>query len=378
MTESRCLVSVVIPLYNTEKYIVECVESVLNQTLREFEVLVVDDGSRDSSARIVEEIARRDGRVRLLQHPGGINLGVSRTRRLGIEEASGDYIAFLDADDAFEPSKLERQVRLMKAHPACVMCHTAILAVTVPVDDPERLRLLASEAERTSNHFNHPWSDPTEYLLLECGDALRRNCICNSSVLARAEAIRSAPAATRQLFQYEDWAQWTLLSTKGPFVYTPEPLTRYRLHPESSTYQTYQNVLRHLYSTVEFSLALHVLTDDADLRMRAEWVLFSNLARIAAIYADRDPGQTAPLPESTRPLDQFDKSSHERSLIRACSQLNYLNVKVNDLNARINDLNAEVKSLTERLTTIRSSKVYQGLVKVRKFMDKIKLKTSPT
>ena len=100
-------VSVVIPLYNTEKYVAECIGSVLDQTLRDLEVLVVDDGSQDRSAEIVKQIARRDDRVRLLRHPGGVNLGVSRTRRLGITEASGEYIAYLDADDAFEPTKLD-------------------------------------------------------------------------------------------------------------------------------------------------------------------------------------------------------------------------------------------------------------------------------
>lgn len=128
MSKSRCVVSVVVPLYNTEKYIAECIDSVLNQTLRDLEVLVVDDGSRDRSREIVEELARRDSRVRLLRHPGGVNLGVSRTRRLGITEASGDYIAYLDADDAFEPSKLEEQVGLMKAYPSCLLCHTGIKA----------------------------------------------------------------------------------------------------------------------------------------------------------------------------------------------------------------------------------------------------------
>src|ERR1700722_12882810 len=74
-------VSVVVPLYNTEKYIEECISSVLDQTLRDLEVLVVDDGSRDRSVEIIKEIARQDNRVRLLRHPGGVNMGVSRTRR---------------------------------------------------------------------------------------------------------------------------------------------------------------------------------------------------------------------------------------------------------------------------------------------------------
>ena len=352
------VVSVVIPLYNTEKYIAECIESVLDQTLGAFEVLVVDDGSRDRSAQIVEEIAGRDGRVRLLRHPGGVNLGVSRTRRRGIEEASGDYIAFLDADDAFEPSKLERQVDLMKTHPACVLCHSAIRAVTVPVDDPELSRFLESEAEALSSHWNGFRPGLTEYSHLDRHDALRLNYICNSSVLAVAAAVRSAPAATRQLFQYEDWVQWTLLSTKGSFVYSPEPLARYRLHAESSTYQTYQNFLRDQYSTIEFLLTLHVLTEEIHLKSRAESELLYILGRIAAIYADRDPGGTvAFLPKPPEPLERFAKS-FDRSIIQVQSQ--------------VDDLNVQVKSLTHQLNTIRSSRVYRGLVKVRNLIHGIK------
>ena len=184
-------VSVVIPLYNTEKYIAECIGSILDQTLPDVEVLVVDDGSRDRSAEIVQEIASRDSRVRLLRHPGGINLGVSRTRRLGIEEASGEYIAFLDADDAFEPSKLERQVNLMKAHPACLLCHTGVTVMTIPLKDQELSRFLESQgklsietqAKFLSDAWNRFRSEITEYSFLDRHEALRSNVVCNSSAL---------------------------------------------------------------------------------------------------------------------------------------------------------------------------------------------------
>ena len=241
-------------LYNTEKYIAECIDSVLDQTLRDLEVLVIDDGSRDRSVEIVEEIARRDSRVRLLRHPGGANLGVSRTRRLGIMEASGEYIAFLDADDAFEPSKLERQVSLMKAHPACLLCHTGIKAVPVRVEDQELSRLLESQAKVMRQTAGTLSTRDYRILVSRSSRRLRTNVICNSSVLAVAAAVRSAAVATRQLFQYEDFAQWVLLATKGPFVFTPEPLTRYRVHAESSTYTVSKEYLRHLYSMVEFLL----------------------------------------------------------------------------------------------------------------------------
>ena len=215
-------VSVIVPLYNTEKYVAECIGSVLDQTLRDVEVLVIDDGSQDRSVEIVEEIARRDSRVRLLRHPGGANLGVSRTRHVGIMEALGEYIAFLDADDAFEPSKLERQVSLMKTHPACVLCHTGIRAVPVRVYDQEQLRSLEIETKSASDRWNCFRPETTEYSFLNRADALKTNVICNSSVLAVTVAVRPSVIATRQLFQYEDFAQWVLLATKGPFVFTPE------------------------------------------------------------------------------------------------------------------------------------------------------------
>ena len=223
-------VSVVVPLYNTEKYIEECISSVLDQTLRDLEVLVVDDGSRDRSVEIVEEIARRDKRVRLLRHPGGVNLGVSRTRRLGITEASGEYIAYLDADDAFEPTKLERQVSLMKTHPACLLCHTGIRSVAVPLEDQELSRLLESQGkasiESQAKNFSDYWNSVlpriAEYSFLDRPDALKSNAICNSSVLVVAAAVRRAassrldkPSRPKIFFNGPSW------QPRGPFSSLP-------------------------------------------------------------------------------------------------------------------------------------------------------------
>jgi glycosyltransferase involved in cell wall biosynthesis len=127
------------------------------------EILVVDDGSRDRSAEIVLEIARRDSRVHLLRHPGGVNLGASSTRRLGIMEASSEYIAYLDADDAFEPRKLERQIDLLKTHPACLLYHTGIKLINVPIEDQELSRSLESQANVLSNNLRFSGEFPTHH-----------------------------------------------------------------------------------------------------------------------------------------------------------------------------------------------------------------------
>lgn len=99
------LISIIIPAYNLEKYIRRTVESVLAQTYREIEVIVVDDGSTDMTGAILDEISGNDQRVRVIHKENG---GVSRARLCGIENARGEYIGFVDGDDTVEPDMFER------------------------------------------------------------------------------------------------------------------------------------------------------------------------------------------------------------------------------------------------------------------------------
>lgn len=94
-------ISIIVPVYNKEVYLAECLDSILSQTLRDIEVVVVDDGSTDSSKSVVERYARDDDRVRLVSQE---NMGVSAARNRGIEEARGEFISFCDPDDFFSSS----------------------------------------------------------------------------------------------------------------------------------------------------------------------------------------------------------------------------------------------------------------------------------
>src|SRR5690606_38944730 len=96
------MISVVIPLYNKEVYIKQTIENVLKQSYQEFEILVVDDGSKDNGPAIVKSFT--DSRIKLIQK---INGGVSSARNVGIQNAKYEYIAFLDADDIWLPNHLE-------------------------------------------------------------------------------------------------------------------------------------------------------------------------------------------------------------------------------------------------------------------------------
>ncbi|MEG4802111.1 glycosyltransferase family 2 protein [Microcoleus sp. ARI1-B5] len=112
----RPLISVIIPAYNAEEFIVKTLESVLSQTYQNIEILVVDDGSTDTTAEIIKSFAKKDSRIILLQQS---NAGVAAARNLAIEKSKGEYIAPIDADDIWYPQNLEKQVEcLIKSEPS--------------------------------------------------------------------------------------------------------------------------------------------------------------------------------------------------------------------------------------------------------------------
>ena len=123
-TESGPLVSAVIIFLNAEQFIAEAIESVLAQTYTAIELLLVDDGSSDGSTEIARRYAAQSpDRIRVLEHPGHANRGMSASRNLGVEQSRGDYIAFLDADDVWLPMKTEQQIAIFREHPELGMVY---------------------------------------------------------------------------------------------------------------------------------------------------------------------------------------------------------------------------------------------------------------
>src|SRR5215472_18708530 len=104
------LISVVIPVYNRENVIEAAIRSVQSQTYRDYEILVVDDGSRDSTPSILKRLTQEDARIKYLQHPA--NLGAQAARNTGIRSSKGRWIAFLDSDDQWLPQSLKARLGL--------------------------------------------------------------------------------------------------------------------------------------------------------------------------------------------------------------------------------------------------------------------------
>lgn len=98
------LITIIVPVYNTEKYLERCVNSIVNQTYDNLEIILVDDGSTDNSGKICDEYAEKDGRIKVIHKENG---GVSSARNLGLNVCSGDYVGFVDSDDTIEPNMYE-------------------------------------------------------------------------------------------------------------------------------------------------------------------------------------------------------------------------------------------------------------------------------
>ena len=109
------LVSIIIPVYKVEKYLPNCIESILRQTFKDFELILVDDGSPDNCGEICEEYAQKDSRIKVVHQPNG---GLSAARNSGIDIAKGDYLTFIDSDDFVFPHYLEILVKLCQENDA--------------------------------------------------------------------------------------------------------------------------------------------------------------------------------------------------------------------------------------------------------------------
>ncbi|MHC5742780.1 MAG: glycosyltransferase family 2 protein [Nostoc sp.] len=206
-------VSIVIPAYNSLKFLPETMESVFKQTFKDFEVLVVNDGSSDDTEHWVSQIA--DPRVKLITQE---NQGLSGARNTGIAHASGEYIAFLDADDLWEPTKLEKQVLCLEENSEIGLVYTWVALI----DENGNFtgRVFKNYAE------NDVWHKLIEHNIVESGSVamVRRQCFDTCGVFDRN--LRSF---------VEDWDMWLRIASRYPFKVMKEPLVYYRQHSTSAS-----------------------------------------------------------------------------------------------------------------------------------------------
>src|SRR5262249_2111253 len=225
------LVSVVIIFLNAERFLEEALESVFGQTYDAWELLLVDDGSTDGSTAIAQRYTQQHpGKVRYLEHPDHQNRGMSASRNLGISNAHGAYIAFLDADDVWLPNKLDRQVAILEAQPEAAMGY-----------GPAQwgYRWTARAEDRLRDYIPEPGGPANA--LLEAPTLLTRFvrlpdiAPCPSSVLIRGNLVEQV-GGFEERFRglYEDQVFFAKVCLAATVFVSAECSTRYRQHPHSN------------------------------------------------------------------------------------------------------------------------------------------------
>lgn len=203
-------VSVVVPAYNAQRYLLQSIKSVLAQTFGDFECIVVDDGSTDRTPHLIDELARGDSRVRRLTIPHG---GIVKGLNAGVESARGQYIARTDADDICLPNRFELQVRYLDEHPECVMIGSKVTLV-----DPYNSSLWDVEVQ-------------SDHQAIEA-DLLRGNgwAIIHPSTMLRRDAVLRAGGYRAEYEWAEDLDLFLRMSLHGRLANLQESLLRYRQH----------------------------------------------------------------------------------------------------------------------------------------------------
>ena len=229
------VISVVMPAYNSEKYIGEAIESILNQTFTDFEFIILNDGSTDNTAKIVKEYAKKDKRIRFVDNKK--NQGLVAVLNQGLDLAKGTYIARMDSDDISLPTRFEKQIEYMNAHPECGVLGTYFMVFGSSngvTKHPERIKVFNLLNEQ---HVGHP------------------------TVMMRKSVIDKYDFKYDKNYNYcEDFELWSRMVFVTEIHNIPEILLKYRWHGSNVSVE-HAKKQRDLTDKVKQNIATR-LTDD--------------------------------------------------------------------------------------------------------------------
>ncbi len=198
------LVSIIMPSYNSEKYIAESIQSVIEQTYENWELLIVDDGSNDDSKQIIRKFMEHNKRIKLINLYR--NYGPAIARNIGISEAKGRYIAFLDSDDIWLSYKLEKQLKFMNKNKVA-LCYSSYY--------------LINEKSKITGKFIIPKKKVDYFELL-------KTCIIGN--LTAIYDIKKVGKVFMENVGHEDYTLWLKILKKIDYAYgIKEPLSKYRI-----------------------------------------------------------------------------------------------------------------------------------------------------
>lgn len=206
------MISVVMPAYNSAAFIGEAIESLFNQTFKDFEIVIIDDGSSDNTVEIVQSYMAKDPRIKLIQQA---NAGVGAARNVGINATQYDWIALHDSDDIALPHRFERQVAAIKADPEVVMWAS-------------ETRNMGEDGQvRPEAKWGGPTTKEEFYRMRKAGQII---FMATQSALFRKDIALKIGGLDVRFRSAGDTEFWDRMAEHGPTLSIPEPLVVYRLH----------------------------------------------------------------------------------------------------------------------------------------------------
>ena len=216
MTRKKPLVSVVMPAYNAEKFAVKSIQSVLNQTFKNFELIIVDDASSDKTPQIIKEIQRIDPRIRIITNK--TNLLIAKSLNIGIKSARAKFIARMDIDDIAHPDRLALQYELLKKNPKI-----AIVGANMTIIDDKDNEITKRE---------YPTSSKALKKLM-----FRYSPFGHPVIMIRKSIFNEFGGYKENIFPCEDIHLWFQIGSKYEFASIAKPLLKYRIKLASSSHR---------------------------------------------------------------------------------------------------------------------------------------------
>lgn len=233
--ESAPFISIISPTYNHEKYLADCIESVLSQSYDNWEMIILNDGSTDRTAEIAASYRDRDSRIQLVNQENVGIFRLSETYNKGVTMAKGAYLAILEGDDCWEPNKLKIQVAALQKDPEAIVCWGMARCVNA---DKSQVYYTAPDLAASDAAFYH--NDPVGSIM---NIFLFRNCIPALTILIQKEALVQL-GGFKQVFHLPlvDLPTLYELSVRGRFIFIPELLGDWRNYATQVT-KTYPAVM---------------------------------------------------------------------------------------------------------------------------------------
>ncbi len=227
------LISIVVTSYNYQKYLKDTINSIISQSYTNWEMIVVDDASTDSSVDIIKEFVKSDNRIKLIEND--VNLGLSKSMEKGVKSASGEWIAFLESDDLWKENHLKKITEIIEKYPQT----TLIFNDVEPFGDKDSIRRKEEYLNKNRTFLKQKTFPANMFFDLGAVNLIPTfSCIC-----ADKKKLLECGFDT-PIDKFLDWWLYVHLARKNDFYYIPEKLTKWQLHPES--YIQNKNKKKHL------------------------------------------------------------------------------------------------------------------------------------